>query len=253
MDISSQSHEVLEKLFDEKLKPVLIVTNNLEKKLEGILHSLDFISSQYDAIQQKYEKYEAMLKESCQENDRLKSEVFRLNSVVQVQKNVINDLEQYTRRDCLEIKGIPQSESENTDLIVQQLGRKIGIDVKDEDISVSHRLPISRQADQNRDPLIIVKFVRRNVRDKYYEARKNLRGKSTRELGFSKVVENPIFIGESLTKQNKLLFNKCLDIKRKHGYKFIWTRMGKIYMRANERERAVLISSDKDLQKLPSL
>jgi hypothetical protein len=38
----------------------------------------------------------AMLKQSCQENDRLKTEVFRLNNVVQVQKDVINDLEQYT-------------------------------------------------------------------------------------------------------------------------------------------------------------
>jgi hypothetical protein len=60
---------------------------------------------------------------------------------------------------------------------VQQLGKKIGIDVTYEDISVSHRLPISRQADQNKDPIIIVKFVSCNVRDKYYEARKNLRGK----------------------------------------------------------------------------
>ena len=73
MDISSQSRDTLEKLFDEKLKPVLNVTNNLEKQLEGVLHSLDFISSQYDAIQQKCEKYEAMLKESCEENDRLKA------------------------------------------------------------------------------------------------------------------------------------------------------------------------------------
>ena len=98
MDISSQSRDILEKLFDEKLKPVLNVTNNLKKQfIEGVLHSLDFISSQYDAIQQKYEKYEAMLKESCQENDRLKAEIFRLSNVVQVQKDVINDLEQYTR------------------------------------------------------------------------------------------------------------------------------------------------------------
>ena len=92
--------------------------------------------------------------------------------------------------------------SENTDLIVQQLGKKIGIDVTDEDMSVTHRLPLSQHADQNKYPIIIAKFVRRNVRDKYYEARKNLRGKSTRDLGFSKIAENPVFIGESLTKQN---------------------------------------------------
>jgi hypothetical protein len=55
-----------------------------------------------------------------------------------------------------------------------------------------------------------------------------LRGKSTRDLGLSKVAENPIFISESLTKQNKILFNKSLETKKTLGYKFIWTRMGKI-------------------------
>ena len=183
-------------LFDEKQKQVLNVTNNLEKQLEGVFHSLDFISSQYDTIQQKYEKYENMLKESCQENNRLKTEIFRLNNVVQAQKDVINDLEQYFRRDCLETRGILLNESENTDSIVQQLRKKIGIDVTDEDISVSHRLQVSHKADQNRYPITIAKFVKRSVRGKYYEARKNLRGKSTRDRGFSKVAKNPIYIGE---------------------------------------------------------
>ena len=104
-----------------------------------------------------------MLKESCQENDCLKAEIFRLSNVVQ---------------DCLEIKGIPLNESETTDLIMQQLGKKIRIDVTNEEIAVSHHLPLSQHADQNKYPIIIAKFVGRNVRDKYYEAWKNLKGKS---------------------------------------------------------------------------
>ena len=87
----------------------------------------------------------------------------------------MNDLEQYTRRDCLEIKGIPLSESENMVLIVQHLRKKIGIDVNDKNISVIHRLPILHQADQNKYPIVITKFVRQNVRDKYYEVRRNFR------------------------------------------------------------------------------
>ena len=98
--------------------------------------------------------------------------------------------------------------------------------------------------------MIIIKFTCRNIRDRFYQSRKGLRGKSTRDLGLSKVAENPIFISESLTKQNKILFNKSLETKKTLGYKFIWTRMGKIFMRQNERTRAVTISSEKDLEKL---
>ena len=107
----------------------------------------------------------------------MKAEISRLSNVAQVQKDVTNDHQQYTAQDCLEIKGIPLNERENADLIVQQLKKKIAIDVTDEDISVSHLLPLSQHADQNKYPIIIAKFVIRNVHDKYYEARKNLRGK----------------------------------------------------------------------------
>ena len=51
----------------------------------------------------------------------------------------INDLEleQYSRRDFLEIRGIPKISSDTlkyTNEIVVELGRKIGVDLKIEDI-----------------------------------------------------------------------------------------------------------------------
>jgi hypothetical protein len=112
---------------------------------------------------------------------------------------------------CLEIKGIPQREGENTDSLVKHLTNELVVDVKDEDIYISHRLPTSYSKRQNQDPMIIVKFTSRNIKDRFYQSRKGLRGKSTRDLGLSKVAENPIFISGSLTKQNKILFNKSLE------------------------------------------
>lgn len=250
MDGSSQTRAKLEKLFDDKLKPILDVTNDLKEKMNGVVHSLEFISSQYDDIKQRFDKQQEEIKGFQQENEYLKTEISRLMNEVRSYKNINNDLEQYTRRDCLEIKGIPQQAGEDTDHIVKTLGTKMGIELNEDDISISHRLPAPRQALQNKEPAIIVKFVRRNTRDKFYAARKQLRGKTTRDLGFSRVAENTIYISESLTKQNRMLFNQCLDTRKKLRYKFIWTKNGKIYMRENEEMQAILISSDKDLQKL---
>ena len=71
-------------------------------------------------------------------------------SVQQLERSVTtldqthNDLEQYGRRECIEISGIPApgpGQSENVNAVVCNVGKLIGVDVKREDISVCHRLP----------------------------------------------------------------------------------------------------------------
>ena len=148
MDGFRQTHKILEKLFDDKLKPVLDITNNLKEKMNRVVHSLEFISSQYNDIKRKFDKQEE-IKEFQQENERLKTEVFSLTNEIQSHKNMNNDLEQYTRRVCLEIKGIPQQVGENTDNIVKALGTKMGIEINDEGIPASHRLPVLRHAQRS--------------------------------------------------------------------------------------------------------
>ena len=56
----------------------------------------------------------------------------------------VDNLEQYIRRDCLEIRGIPAQEEETWAALnetVQRIGEVMEIQVKDRDISISHRLP----------------------------------------------------------------------------------------------------------------
>lgn len=71
-------------------------------------------------------------------------------------------MEQYMRRDSLEISGIPQptteADKEQTSDTVLQLSEKIGVQMQRCDISVSHRIP-SRQHGDVRQSAIIVKFV----------------------------------------------------------------------------------------------
>ena len=92
--------------------------------------------------------------------------------------------EQYTRRDCLEIRGIPVQQGEDTNDIIIKLGSKIGVEVNKNDISVSHRLPLGGKAARSDTvyPTIIVKFVRRDVRERYYRARKELKHLTTRNI-----------------------------------------------------------------------
>ena len=91
--------------------------------------------------------------ELVNENKSLKGKLLDTTSQLKVLKESFNELEQYSRRDCMEIRGIPDISSdtrEDTNEIVVELGRKIGVDLKKEETSTSYRLPSKRKANGER-------------------------------------------------------------------------------------------------------
>ncbi len=93
--------------------------------------------------------------------------------------------------------------------------------------------------------------MRRDTKEIFYRARKNLKNVTTKDLGYTP--NNKIYVTESLTEKNKQLFRECLNVKKMKKYKFIWTINGRIYLRKNEDRdsQPILIKSRDDLNKLP--
>ena len=222
--------ERLEKILDEKLNP-------LSEQLKEALATVKTLNTKIEQTEDTF----GMLQE---ENKALKQEQVSLKAQVLRSANDLK-LEQYTRRDCLEIRGIPLPEDlrvEDTNNIVLQLSQKMGIPLERNDISVSHRIRSSRASV---DPAIIVKFVRREMRERLYRSRKRLKSITTADLGFS--VDKKIFINESLTPKNKELFKDCLKFKNNKSYKFLWTSAGKIFLRRNADSPVIPINSFADI------
>lgn len=90
----------------------------------------------------------------------------------------LDELEQYTRRDCLEITGIPIVPNDNPVLLVREMSEVMGVDLDVNDISIAHRLPPTKKVKDR----LIVKFTRREKRDEIYRKRKNLKSKRTKDL-----------------------------------------------------------------------
>lgn len=223
-------------------------------KLDDLETAVINLSASYDKLKVTCDSLNNEVKQLKEENKRLKSQVLQSNTEIAIAKSEINDLEQYSRRDCLEIRGIPVVRDEDTTELVKKVGELLDVELSDDDISVSHRLQdgVSTRKDGVqiiRDPAIIVKFTKRSDRDEFYNARKNLKNKSTRDIGFTRQRGQPIFISESLTKKNRDLFNKCLRAKKKHRFKFIWTRYGKIYLRKDVNDPVLTILTEADLSK----
>lgn len=97
-----------------------------------------------------------------------------------------------------------------------------------EDISISHRLP----ANDSYTPAIIVKFTRRDVRDRIYSWKRNVNSKNARNLGFEQ--DSRLYINESLTQKSRDLLKEVKAFKRDHFYKFAWTKQGKVLLKKSD-------------------
>ena len=247
------SVEKLKEILDEKLAPLRFEVCELRQKLAETMQFLDLANSRYEEAMAKLSKHEQERKEVLMENKVLKSAVQTMEGKVQQMKKACNDLEQYSRRECVEIHGIPLPKStdvkENTNEIVVKIGHLMGVDVKEEDISVSHRLSTSKNYKGNRStPAIIAKFVRRDVKECYYRGRKKLKGRTTQDLGLD--VKNNIYINESLTESNKNLFKDALRVKKDCNFAFAWTMNDNIYLRKDQTSPVIYIRSRDDIVKL---
>ena len=230
----------------------------LEEVLPSILYkkfepSLNFMSNELDELNKKIATLEQDNKSLVRENQFLKGQQATLWSELTSVKDQLDDLEQYIRLECLEIRGIPVTSLENTDVIVQSVSQLIDFDIDSSDISVSHRLPTPKpnKTKNNRaadPPGIIIKFTNRKIRDKLYHARTKLKDFDTSDLGSEST--DKIFIQESLTAKRRKLFKQCLDFRKKLKYRFIWTYYGSIYLRKNEGSPAIKITSLQDLDRV---
>ena len=111
-----------------------------------LVHALN---TKYDQIVKTLKDLDEAKDKQIVENASLKAEILKSSNEVKLPKKSLNDLEQYTRRDCLEIRGIPlpstPTDLDQTDEVVLQISEKIGVPMQKSDISISHRIPSRKQ------------------------------------------------------------------------------------------------------------
>lgn len=249
MSKSDLTREVIESILDKKFKP-------LSAKIDSVIESINFMEGKFGDLNKRIDDIEYTVGHQVQENKLLKIDILNLSNQLHEQKDSVNELEQYIRRECLEISGIPQLPHEDTNEIVINVGKLIGMNVGKADISVSHRLPkktsYSNAVSHGRasqEPKIIAKFIRRDIRDQFYAGRKRLKNKTTSDLGLSGSPKH-IYINESLSPNNKKLFQECLKLKREEHFQFIWTHYGRIYLRKDSNSATRAVCNQKDLDKI---
>ena len=113
----------------------------LRLKLEPIENSLNFKDDEQRKLLERVVNLKRTVKTLELENNALKAQLNTTISKVKENIVLLDEQEQYMRRECVEIKGIPVSRDENTNEVVKQVAGLLDVELGEDDISISHRLP----------------------------------------------------------------------------------------------------------------
>ena len=178
-----------------------------------------------------------------EENLKLQNKVKKLEEqLLEIdQKN--NHLDQYSRRNNLEIQGIPANITDDKlEGKVIDIFSCLGIEVKGSDIEDCHRLGYANPKNK------IIRFVNRKFCYQALDKKMDLHKLDSRRLGFNPV--KTLYFSENLTPTNQLLAWKCRELKRASMIHSTWSARGVIKIRRTANERAVSIKNDNDLKSL---
>ena len=184
-----------------------LVTNIIKSLLESSEIRLLISTAVSDAVRSTLEKINASLEEhtgkihdleckldqSNRNINKLKDYADQSSTTIEELKTELNNLEQYSRRNCLRITGIPEKQNEDTNnIILRMADEKLQTPLSVQDIDRSHR--IGNPNTKGHRP-IIVKFTNYSARSRFIMSRRKL--KST-----------GIGIQEDLTARNRELLKK---------------------------------------------
>ena len=184
-----------------------------------VTESLQSVSDRFDILEQTLKEKDEKIKELERKIDILEEKNEDLITQNQNFSVKLDDLEQYSRRNCLLLHGVKENEEENTDeIVLSTIAEEMGIHINEEDIDRTHRLGKPNRNDGKPRP-IIIKFTRYAVRHKVFVYKRSLKGKR-------------LLITESLTAYRMKLL---VEAQKKFEVKNVWTSDGRILYKVNNR------------------
>lgn len=208
----------------------------------------------YESMNEKIEDNTGAVKKQTEEMSKCLKTINDLMTENKMLKEKINDLEnrldeqeQYSRRNTIEIYGIPQDKNEDVVQIVKEVGKVLDFEITKPMIDACHRM--GRRPGHNSAPAgIVVRFVSRLDKEELLRRRRVKSNLSTRHMNLG--VDQPVYINEALTPARRKLMAAARQVRREKSIKFLWVRNGKIFMRKEESAPVIHISCQADLNKV---
>uniref|UniRef100_A0A2H1W117 SFRICE_025839 n=1 Tax=Spodoptera frugiperda TaxID=7108 RepID=A0A2H1W117_SPOFR len=229
---------------------VTIINRELEpikSEIRDLKESFNFHTTEFDRLQSEHVELTNNYKNVKKENDILNKTVGDLSQR-------LNYLEQQARSNNLEIQCLPENKQENLFTVVKQLGSVVGCEIKDSDIMNCTRTA-KLQTSNDRPRSVVVQLVSPKIRDLLlasvikYNKRTPESKLSTADLGLAGS-KSPVYVVEHLSPAHKALHAATRLRAKEKGYKFVWIRNGRIFVRKNIDSDHILIKNLEAINKI---
>lgn len=226
-DTERLAHDVFGKVL-LRMKSSGIDVKELRSEIDDLKQSMEILNGLVETLRSE----KAVL---AADNEKLMIENGLLSRKVE-------EIEQYSRINNVEIKGIPCTQGEDCVAILQKVGDTIGCPLMSSDLDIVHRVPTKVKDKKN----IIARFCARSKKNEFIsKARKAKLCLS--DLGISAAVSSPVYVNDHLTPLNKSLFSKALALKKVNKWKFLWTENCTIKARKTTDSQVYRIAKESDL------
>ena len=233
LKISLQKNTESVKQISNNLEEIKIEQNDLKKDIlsfksntqvaikalkasqQAVGESQDFINKEFESCKVKQDTKEERAKAAETKIINMKTESYSLQQTLCEEQSKVNDLEQYGRRNMVEINNIPFTTDENLESVITYIvkkGMKLDHFNYKQYVDVAHRLNSKLPI-----PPIIVMFNSRSMQEEFYPSLKLLNIK-LKDINLS-YEGNAIFINKSLTIKNAVLFRKVRQSSKANNLK----------------------------------
>ncbi|CAG9575295.1 unnamed protein product [Danaus chrysippus] len=175
-----------------------------------------------------------------------------LQTQIQQLKADLSRREQESMLNDIQISGLPEQQGENLMHLCQVITNKIGTEIDALDVvsaeRVGPRRSVALNGEQARPRPVVVRLARRTLRNDIIQAARVRRVIDT--SGIMEGAPKRIYINERLTATNRQLFHRAKEEGKKCGWRYIWSRDGKIYVRREPGSSTHRIWSDNDINKI---
>ena len=176
-----------------------------EKQLDSLSDALELLSAKFDELEKDHEK----------KNKKISEVEKKVNSLESKLGDSVDELEQYSRRNCLLLHGVRELEGENkNDIIMKTMKEEIDIDIRQQDLDQKHRVGNTKVCKEGKSRPIIIKFSRYDVRSAVDKKKKK------------------VLITERLTAKRVGLLQEA---QGKYRLRNIWTTDGRNLYKENNR------------------
>ena len=209
-----------------------LMTNLQPLIIREVQKAFDDVISRLDAIEKNIKRMDIQ---------RLNGGLERVTFL----ENKVDSLEQYSRRQQLIFEGVPESNDENTDLLIITECKKVNVNIEPLDLHRSHRL--GKRHDGRPRPIIAHFLSYRHKRETVQAAKKDLFDKlNSAKRDGKRQINLAIRVKECLTPKRAGLFRQIMSLKERKLIKSVWTDDGNILIRKLDTDRLVRIATESE-------